>query len=174
MLTILFFITLALQAVSIVDSKSQPDDPPQARSLALSKSININHHQSSLPHTEWTLLHDAILICAVTKHGWIDSHSSWSAIENDKTIRWGAPFEASDEIKGDEQKRAELDPRAEKKFQADYDNLLNTASRAITFLSKLSESFADGLAAPVLIEVSKLVVVTTRNKCFNMLTTLPF
>ncbi len=174
MLTILLFNPLALQAVSIVDSVSQPNDPPKARILALSKSININHHRSSLPHSEWTLLHDAILICAVTKHGWIDSHSSWSAIENDRTIRWGSPFEASDDINGDEKKSAELDPTAESKSQAYFDDLHNTASRAITFLSKLSESFSDGLAAPVVFEVSRTFAFFARNKCYKNLTTLPF
>jgi hypothetical protein len=126
--------------------------------LLLSKAININP-RSSLPHNEWTLLHDAILIRAVTEHGWLDSQATCSAIGNDKTIRWGAPFDASDEFNGKEQKKAEADLKAETTFQADYDDIYNTASRAVAFLQKLNDSFADGLAAPVLHEVSSLLLV---------------
>jgi hypothetical protein len=126
--------------------------------LLLSKAININP-RSSLPHNEWTLLHDAILIRAVTEHGWLDSQAACSAIENDKNIRWGAPFDASDELNGKEQKKGEADPRAETTFQADYDDLYNTASRAVTFLQKLNDSFANELAAPLLQEVSVLLLV---------------
>lgn len=126
--------------------------------MLLSKAININP-RSSLPHNEWTLLHDAILIRAVTEHGWLDSQATCSAIGNDKTIRWGAPFDASDEFNGKEQKKAEADLKAETTFQADYDDIYNTASRAVAFLQKLNDSFADGLAAPVLHEVSSLLLV---------------
>lgn len=155
MLTIPTSPSLALKTVSIADSNSRPDDSSQARNLLLSKAITINS-RSSLPHKEWTFLHDAILIRAVIKHGWLDSHATCSAIANDKTIRWGAPFEASDELNGKEQKKAEEDPRAEATHQAYYDDLYKTASRAVDFIHELNESFADGLAAPVLNEVSRL------------------
>lgn len=167
--------SLALKTVSIADSNSRPDDSTQARILLLSKAININP-RSALPHNEWTLLHDAILIRAVTEHGWLDSQATCSAIGNDKTIRWGAPFDASDEFNGKEQKKAEADLKAETTFQADYDDLYNTASRAVAFLQKLNDSFADGLAAPVLHEVSSLIVgrSSARHYHYKKLTSLLF
>lgn len=148
--------SLALKIVATVDSTPLLNDSPQERNLLLSQAIFIDP-QSSLPHKDWTLLHDAILIRAVVKHGWLDSLTNCAAIANDKTIHWGAPFEVSDESIGEEQRKPEAKPRADTSVQADYDNLYNTASRAVNFLQELYESFADGLPAPVLNEVSEHV-----------------
>jgi hypothetical protein len=49
--------------------------------------------RSSLPHPLWTLDHDAILINAIVKHGWVDRESSCRCIVNDTSIAWGAPFQ---------------------------------------------------------------------------------
>ena len=49
----------------------------------------------SLPHPKWSLHHDAVLLYAITKHGWIESESSCRAITDDKSIVWGAPFDRS-------------------------------------------------------------------------------
>jgi hypothetical protein len=49
----------------------------------------------TLPHPMWTSRHDAVLIHAISKHGWIDHDGSCRAITNDPTVRWGAPFDAS-------------------------------------------------------------------------------
>jgi hypothetical protein len=52
-------------------------------------------HRSALPHPSWTLKHDAILIGAVAKHGWIERDKSCRAITTDPDIKWGAPFDLS-------------------------------------------------------------------------------
>lgn len=115
------------------------------RNIHLSELVHIIP-RSLLPHNEWTLLHDAILIRAVTKHGWLDSHANCSAIENDKTIRWGPPFQASMNIS--------IKNNTEMEIQANYDYLYKIASRAVTYLNKVNESFSDKLAAPVFSDVS--------------------
>ncbi|VEU34941.1 unnamed protein product [Pseudo-nitzschia multistriata] len=51
--------------------------------------------RSGLPHPLWTKKHDAILIRSVAKHGWVDVDANLKNIVNDKKIKWGFPFEAS-------------------------------------------------------------------------------
>ena len=51
--------------------------------------------RSTLPHPLWTTRHDAILIQAIAKHGWINQSTSCREITNDPTIKWGAPFESA-------------------------------------------------------------------------------
>lgn len=91
---------------------------------------------------------------AVAKHGWIDSHASCLAIGNDKTIRWGLPFEVSDQFTDEDMTQTRTDPDNDKKFEDKYACLSNTATRAVIFLQTLNEKFVDILPAPVLNEVS--------------------
>jgi hypothetical protein len=111
---------------------------------------------SSLPHPEWTLQHDVVLLRAVVKHGWLDSHATCLAVGNDKTIRWGAPFEISDQSVSKGTTQTETDHEKDKKIEDQYQYLYNTATRAVTFLKQLDETFVDVLPAPVLNEVSLL------------------
>jgi hypothetical protein len=53
--------------------------------------------RTTLPHPLWTTKHDAVLVLAIAKHGWIDQEASCRAITDDSTVAWGAPFEVSDE-----------------------------------------------------------------------------
>lgn len=53
--------------------------------------------RTTLPHPLWTTKHDAVLVLAIAKHGWIDQEASCRAITNDPTVAWGPPFEVSDE-----------------------------------------------------------------------------
>jgi hypothetical protein len=53
--------------------------------------------RTTLPHPLWTTKHDAVLVLAIAKHGWIDQEASCRAITNDSTVAWGPPFELSDE-----------------------------------------------------------------------------
>lgn len=150
---------LPLQIVSTADANISPEASVEERNAQLSKLININP-RTSIPHPEWTLLHDAILTRAVTKHGWIESGSTISAIGKDKTIRWGAPFEVP-EGKKDQAVSEEADPVAEKKFQVEYTELHGTASRAVKFLQELKEKFVDGsgMPAPTTNEVSSCIQI---------------
>lgn len=47
-----------------------------------------------LPHPSWTVRHDAILIQAIDKHGWVDNDSSFLIITDKAVTKWGWPFDA--------------------------------------------------------------------------------
>jgi hypothetical protein len=63
--------------------------------------------RTTLPHPLWTRKHDAVLVLAIAKHGWIDQEASCRAITNDSTVAWGPPFEASDGSGGNSVAEAE-------------------------------------------------------------------
>ena len=152
-------LALILKIVATADANVATDASIEEKNIQLSTLIKVAP-QTKKPHAEWTSLHDAILTRAVTKHGWIDSHTSLAAIANDKTIRWGPPFEVSNEaVSQKENKTEEVDPEAEKKFQADYDQLFTTASRAANFLQKLNDpAFSNGMPAQALNEVRERLI----------------
>lgn len=124
-----------------------PDASIEERNLQLSKLIKINS-STSVPHPEWTAVHDAVLLRALTKHGWLAVSGVATAVDKDETIRWGAPFEISDNPGGKDKGQDEADPETEKKFQADFDALSNTASRAVVFLQNLDKSIVEGNSSP--------------------------
>jgi len=87
--------------------------------------------RSTLPHPLWTLDHDAILIQAIAKHGWVDREKACKRIVKDSSIKWGFPFEAVESSK------------TVKLSDHEAANLRATAERAASFL----ESGADILEA---------------------------
>lgn len=58
----------------------------------LAQTLNAYQHLVR-PHPQWTSMHDAILMQAVAKHGWIEQDSCARAIAEDKSVVWGAPFD---------------------------------------------------------------------------------
>ena len=60
----------------------------------INKCLQIDR-RSPVPHPKWTLHHDAVLLLAITKHGWLESEASCRAISEDKSISWGLPFDRS-------------------------------------------------------------------------------
>ena len=58
----------------------------------ISRSLNIER-RIPLPHPAWTVKHDAVLIQAIAKHGWIEFDACCRAITEDPGIEWGAPFD---------------------------------------------------------------------------------
>jgi hypothetical protein len=48
--------------------------------------------RSALPHPMWTTRHDAVLIHAISKHGWISEDLAVRAIAQDNSLQWGSPF----------------------------------------------------------------------------------
>lgn len=94
-----------------------------ANALVMSKLI-------AKPHPSWTPRHDAVLISAIAKHGWIDSDKACREIIEDSTIKWGAPFD--DNGKGSDQKEASPDTS---KSEPDLDLLRETARKAADFLN---------------------------------------
>jgi hypothetical protein len=61
----------------------------------LSKLLVVNP-KASLPHPSWKIIHDAILVSAIAKHGWIGKDDNCRAITNDESIEWGKPFDEGD------------------------------------------------------------------------------
>ena len=77
-----------------------------------------------LPHPAWTVKHDAVLIQAIAKHGWIEYDACCRAITEDKSIEWGVPF---DGLGGQRSVSTNEEGRA--------DVLAAVAERAIHFLT---------------------------------------
>ena len=80
-----------LTAHSLVDQASSVAGPSSVTDK-LAKGLSLNK-QIAKPHPSWTTRHDAVLINAIAKHGWIDQESCCRAIINDGTIKWGEPFD---------------------------------------------------------------------------------
>ncbi len=144
--------------ISSADSNLPSEASIEERNNMLAKLIKINP-KVGRPHPEWTALHDAILIRASAKHGWPDKSTSAMAIANDKDIKWGAPFEATEKAKTEE-KQYEFDKEAESKFQEEFDQLYNVASRAAAFLKPLSATFSDCIPAADLNEISERLITS--------------
>jgi hypothetical protein len=89
--------------------------------------------RSALPHPSWTLKHDAVLIRAVAKHGWIERDKSCRAITTDPDVKWGAPFDLS-EI--DTSRHGADDSSAKGLSDDEITVLKSTALRAADFLVK--------------------------------------
>lgn len=86
--------------------------------------------RSTLPHPLWTFEHDAILIHAIVKHGWVDRDKSCRRIVKDPNIKWGAPFQLDHEGNQSEMKSDESG------------DLRAAAKRAATFMEN-SEKLLD-------------------------------
>jgi hypothetical protein len=93
-----------------------------ARSFVIDKRVYV-------PHNEWTTRHDAVLIMAIAKHGWIEHEMCCRAITEDRSIKWGAPFDTK--------------PNHFKSSTArgvDDGTLLRVANRAAMFLTTEKEA----------------------------------
>jgi len=106
----------------------------------LANLISVNP-RASLPHPLWKPVHDAVLILAITKHGWIDRDIRCLAITNDKDIVWGHPFE---EVKKNESDTISV-PLKNKpvKKEVDIDELGNISHRVIIFLNDFEGSLEE-------------------------------
>mmetsp|Transcript_21082 Transcript_21082/g.58594 ORF Transcript_21082/g.58594 Transcript_21082/m.58594 type:complete len:2371 (-) Transcript_21082:379-7491(-) len=90
-----YYIRAATEIVKEVDeqsSKSEHESSSDDDKLCDVLGIDT---KSGLPHPLWSRKHDAILVRSIAKHGWVDIDSNLKAIVNDKGIKWGFPFEAS-------------------------------------------------------------------------------
>ena len=132
-LDILTYLLNAHLLVNRVESSSD------ASSLAtvekyhrLSKLLSVSS-KASLPHPSWKPFHDAVLVSAVAKHGWIDKEVNCRAITNDEEIKWGKPFGEGD---------ISLSPESNFKSrecgkidEAEKENFKNVALRAVEYLN---------------------------------------
>jgi len=99
--------------------------------VAISKLLDINP-KATLPHPKWNRLHDAILVAAISKHGWIDRDVRYRIIMEDKSIKWGAPFGESDE---NDEKEKEIAATHGKNNQQSVDAVKAVAERTAAFLN---------------------------------------
>eukprot|EP00428_Durinskia_dybowskii_P054724 CAMPEP_0170331820 /NCGR_PEP_ID=MMETSP0116_2-20130129/66897_1 /TAXON_ID=400756 /ORGANISM="Durinskia baltica, Strain CSIRO CS-38" /LENGTH=208 /DNA_ID=CAMNT_0010585097 /DNA_START=199 /DNA_END=821 /DNA_ORIENTATION=+ len=88
--------------------------------------------RSALPHPLWNMDHDAVLIEAIAKHGWVERDKACRKIASDSGLKWGSPFQASD-----------IDPKS-RLSDDEWKDLQDTAKRASYFLDD-SEALLDGL-----------------------------
>ena len=92
--------------------------------------------RSSKPHPSWTLRHDAVLLMAISKHGWIDREKSCRAITADPDIKWGEPFDYSELLA---RQKTKGDGAGGNLDENELERLRYTADRASDFLNKHSE-----------------------------------
>jgi hypothetical protein len=87
--------------------------------------------RSALPHPLWTIEHDAILIKAIAKHGWVDREKACRKIVSDPEIKWGYPFELAEGdtktvINDEEWKDLSATAKRASSFLEDSEELLDT------------------------------------------------
>ena len=143
-------------AVKSADKDLPPDATSKTKNEALSKLITVNSI-SSRPHPLWTRIHDAILLRAVTKHGWLDRQSSVTAILNDKTIHWGPPFEASTEKSSETEEKQD---DHELPSNSKYIEVLSVAGRAVSFLKNLKDDMVEDISSSYLNELREKLAKT--------------
>lgn len=86
--------------------------------------------KAPLPHPQWKGWHDAVLIRAIGKHGWIDRSNNYKAIVDDTSIEWGHPFDDKD---------IRYKTESNNTSQNDESSILQEiASRAAEFLNEFS------------------------------------
>jgi hypothetical protein len=128
-------------AASSIVKRAESADAPQKSGDFLEDIISVES-RAALPHPLWTLKHDAVLIRAIAKHGWVDREKSCREITEDPEIKWGFPFELTEEIVAKPLDGSELG------------HLQSTAFRAATFLENHSElvEALKGCNRPLIIE----------------------
>jgi hypothetical protein len=80
-------------ASNLLTRISNIDGPNEKRIAELAASLAIEKRFLQ-PHPLWTSRHDAVLILAIAKHGWIEHDSSCRLITSDPEITWGPPFDS--------------------------------------------------------------------------------
>ena len=115
-LTTCYYVKAAIELVNIIEKK---DDK-------LVDVIGIDDRHAR-PHPLWTHGHDETLIHSVVKHGWVDVDSNLKDIVNDNEIKWGFPFELTDNAP------------IQRISEEEMNNLRETAKRAATLLNEKSK-----------------------------------
>ena len=107
------------------------------RDTDLSKLLNVSP-KAALPHPLWKPIHDAVLIHAIAKHGWIDRESSCLSITADASIMWGWPFDQGNAASSKDASSSKTD--MSEKTQTDNkcfkrDELITAANRVLSVLN---------------------------------------
>lgn len=94
-LTTLFYVHTINNLLTLADEHIHPNTNNSAtKNFELQKLIQVDN--GPLPHSQWRSWHDAVLVRAIAKHGWIDQQTNYKAIIEDKSIEWGRPFDAKE------------------------------------------------------------------------------
>lgn len=104
----------------------------------MSKMLNI-HYKSAIPHPLWKPIHDAVLISAIAKHGWLENGQNSRDIKEDETIQWGKPFDGGDfspKTNGKGAVRGAVD----KDIPFSKDQIVKVAERAADFLNSAKDT----------------------------------
>lgn len=91
----------ALAAAHALVRQASDSRGPSSVTDRLASILSLNK-RIALPHPSWTPRHDAVLIQAIAKHGWIDQDHCCNAISEDSSIRWGTPFDDGGEAAADD------------------------------------------------------------------------
>jgi hypothetical protein len=81
-----------------------------------------------LPHPMWTCKHDAILIHAISRHGWINEDLAVRAIAEDPSIDWGLPFSVN---------------KSQANSSDQTKQIIACAGRVVEFFSKYSKMLSE-------------------------------
>ena len=159
---VLSTLTFLRSAHMLVNKASSGESPASEKYLKLSQLLDV-HPKAALPHPQWRPVHDAILVTAITKHGWIDRDSHCRAIIEDSEIKWGAPFEkpAKDHSISEEgEANASSDINAN---SPSSDSLKRVAERAADFLNKEQESMKDAKGFNLNLVLKSYSIVSSEN-----------
>eukprot|EP00550_Attheya_septentrionalis_P007683 CAMPEP_0198281478 /NCGR_PEP_ID=MMETSP1449-20131203/1401_1 /TAXON_ID=420275 /ORGANISM="Attheya septentrionalis, Strain CCMP2084" /LENGTH=2448 /DNA_ID=CAMNT_0043977257 /DNA_START=144 /DNA_END=7490 /DNA_ORIENTATION=+ len=123
----------------VTETRKEPDQISDTEEI-VRLTNHISKHKVDkrivLPHPNWLPVHDAILIRAIAKHGWIDRESCCRAITEDVSIRWGPPFGILNEK---EVKLAQFYPKIEHQAKSVHEDeikqVIDSASRASSFFT---------------------------------------
>ena len=105
-----------VQSVSVHGAASRSIDE-------LAELIQLNC-KAAPPHPLWTCKHDAVLVHAISKHGWIHEDLAVRAIAEDALIDWGLPFGLS---------------KSQSNASDDTLQIMACADRVVDFFSKYSK-----------------------------------
>ncbi len=90
---------------------------------------------SAIPHRLWNSNHDITLIGAIVKHGWIGREDNCRFMNEDKEIKWGAPFEEIDHNNDDSEVTKVTDTDNKENMNITIEKMTKVARRAVAFLN---------------------------------------
>jgi hypothetical protein len=108
----------------VAEAQSKVDGTVHLDRLQEALAVDKRGKRSTLPHPMWKSRHDAILILAISKHGWIDQNAICRAITDDPDVKWGAPFDSSEHPADDDFKLSSVSS-----------DLIATSNRVAGFLN---------------------------------------
>jgi hypothetical protein len=119
----------------------------------LAEVLQVGNKRIALPHRLWTSRHDAVLIQAIAKHGWIDHDACAQAIRNDTSIRWGSPFDTGGRVQA---------PDVEMTRDLSETMTIQSARKAASFLNEKPD-LVRWISGDRLIRTYQLVLVTNES-----------